>query len=424
MSRKVVIFIFRRHAGEADLILPLLYKFKKNKHKIITIFTDKNAFESLQKNQEVYNLWKEISLKFYIRKFYDSIGWKVLNHILSYSIIKNFNLTKKIKNKIDLKQFSVPNFLKKFKISTNEIKAIFIANIHLTIIPNIFKYYNNNIKIIRFPETTMICASKKENPYLQYNSNWNYIHGDVFLFSTKSNKDYFFGFKKEDVKFPIIYINFFRFEKWWVDKISKIRNFKKKNSFFTILVVMRNPDNETLHVESFKETISTIMKVAGEIDDCKIIFKTHPHKGYQKLFLDILSNFNRNLWQIKNNHIFKLSKEVDMCISMITSACFDSIACNTETIEYFNVKKELARTKNLVKCQHMIKTNKDHVKWETIFSAKNFLSTASDYNSLKKLILEIKCKGKNVNNFKYFKKYITKNNNPTSKVYKELVKML
>ena len=80
----------RRHAGELDWILPFLYKISK-KYKLITVFNDFSAFESLKNNYELFSLWKKINYSFYIQpknKIYLRFLSKMLLFISKFKIYK------------------------------------------------------------------------------------------------------------------------------------------------------------------------------------------------------------------------------------------------------------------------------------------------------------------------------------------------
>ena len=64
---KTILLIVRRHAGEIDWILPLLYKFGKNS-KIFTVFANENVFKSIQNNKNLFSLWKKVCKNYYIEK--------------------------------------------------------------------------------------------------------------------------------------------------------------------------------------------------------------------------------------------------------------------------------------------------------------------------------------------------------------------
>ena len=81
MKKKIIVLIVRRHAGEVDWILPLLYKYKKS-YKIITIFSDELSFNSLKNNKDIFNIWKTVCNNYFIISFKDQIIWKFIHKIL------------------------------------------------------------------------------------------------------------------------------------------------------------------------------------------------------------------------------------------------------------------------------------------------------------------------------------------------------
>ena len=64
--KKIIILNVRRHYGEIDWILPLLYLFKN--YKIYTVFDNQLVLNNLKKNKKLFNLWNKISINFYVKK--------------------------------------------------------------------------------------------------------------------------------------------------------------------------------------------------------------------------------------------------------------------------------------------------------------------------------------------------------------------
>ena len=52
MKKKKILLIVRRHVGEIDFILPLLYRLKDN-FEIITIFSEYNSYETLFNSKRI-----------------------------------------------------------------------------------------------------------------------------------------------------------------------------------------------------------------------------------------------------------------------------------------------------------------------------------------------------------------------------------
>ena len=135
-SKKNILLIVRRHAGEIDWILPLLYRFDQ-KINLVTIFENNSSFKSLSNNKKLFNLWKLRCKKYVIRDKNDNLTWKILHKVLVLSKIKNFLNISKIEEFILEKTFNFEKFLKEAKVS--EFKAVFVTNINLSYLPTIIK---------------------------------------------------------------------------------------------------------------------------------------------------------------------------------------------------------------------------------------------------------------------------------------------
>ena len=426
MKKNISVLIVRRHAGEVDWILPLLYRFKINGNKIITIFSDQMSFESLRNNIEIYNIWKSISKDYFIVRKYHSFYWKTIHFIIRKFNLSRLDLIKNLEKFILNKTFDIKLFAEKFKTKISQVNSVFVTSNHFSYLPLIFKNINSNILIIRFPEATMIASSKKENPNVLYNTSFNNIYGDIFLFSSKTNKEFFLGkFETKNLSKKIYYCGFLRYEKWWIDKIVKKKKIKKRK-FFTILVPIRDPNLDYFHHSSYLEIIESIMKIAKKINKCKIIFKIHPQNTNINLLKNVLKKFNSNLWELKKNHMLNLSSQANMCISIITSACLDSLALRIPTIEFYKINSELVKSPNVTTCVHMAYLKKKK-KWVTIFNYKGLVNTVEDYKALEKkvdLIYKNQYKKTCEKNYFSFRNLIKFNKNNSNKIYKIINKKI
>jgi hypothetical protein len=254
-------------------------------------------------------------------------------------------------------------------------------------LPNIFKNKYHEIKIIRFPEATMISSGIKENPQIKNYNKIQNVYGDLFLFSSEANKEYFFGKENQKMKNEkILYCGLLRYEKWWINKLVKKNN--KKSGKFIILVAIRGPNVHYFQLNSYIETIESIMKTAQTINNCEVIFKIHPQEINETMLKEKLINFDKKLWSIKKDHIMTLAQQSNMCISVITSACLDSLALRVPTIEFYNVKSEIIKSPKAKTLMHMA-YNKKKKFWCSIFFYKGIVQNVYDYESLKKKVFSI-----------------------------------
>ncbi len=418
MRKKIVLLYVRRHAGEIDWILPLLFKYK-NKYKIISIFSNQSCYQSLKNNKDLFKIWKSLSRYYYIINFKDKILWKVINKILQTQF---FNLFKKnfffltfhsyiLKNTFDL-----CTFLKIFKIKLLDIKILFQPTVDKSYISKLFKINNPKILIVRFPEATMITANKKENPHLKTSQHIS-TNGDIFLFTTKNDKDFFLGDNKKLNK-KILYAGFLRYEKWW---IKKFYNKDRNKNMFKILVALRGPNELYFQEASYNETIYAIMESIKKINKCKVIFKVHPQEKNNLNLLNILNKYNKKTWAISTDHMIKLSNNANFCISILSSACFDSLLTKTPTIEYYDVDKEIFLSNKAINSYHMVYV-KNKKKWLTIFKYKNLVKTIDNKKDLEKIILHLYNKKKNSTWGKNFKKFdkLIKNRNSVDYVFNKI----
>ena len=101
-----------------------------------------------------------------------------------------------------------------------------------------------------------------------------------------------------------------------------------------------------------------------------------------------------------------------MCISILTSACFDAVANKLPVIEYFDINKEIESSPNSKGFLHL-SYNENSKKWQTIFEKKNIIQNIKTFSQLKNLVNDIYKKKpyiKNIfnKNYKNFIKLSTK----------------
>lgn len=239
MQKKIVLLVVRRHVGEIDWILPLLYKLNSN-YDIITIFPNLKAFKSLINNNNVYNIWKKISKKHIILSKSDNFFWRLLHKIFLKLKLNYFKIFWNIENKILYKVFSVKTLFDKLNVDIEKVSIILTTHANASNLPNYIKIENQNIKIIRYPKSTILTPTKKENPFLKRNNKISNVKSDFYLFSSVSEMELFFGKNiSQNLKKKIIFCGIFRYESWWLKRFKKKT---KKTKKFNILIPLR-PSN-------------------------------------------------------------------------------------------------------------------------------------------------------------------------------------
>ena len=88
------------------------------------------------------------------------------------------------------KTFDLKYFLSLLKIKILNIKILFLPTVDKSHISQLFKSQNSKILIVRFPEATMITASKEENPNINL-STYSRINVMYLYFQPKIIKNFF-----------------------------------------------------------------------------------------------------------------------------------------------------------------------------------------------------------------------------------------
>ena len=389
MKKKLIILNIKRHHGEIDWILPLLYRFD-NSYNILTIFDFEKTFLNFKKNKILYNIWKKKNNYTYIKNKSDNIIFKALFKILDYLKKLNIFLPKIEKFVLD-KISNLERFLSKKKLSISSINFFFIAHHNRAYLPTYIKKRNPKCLIIRFPESPWIFPTRQQNKNLTISDEFRNNFADVYLHTATANKKFFLG-KTNDKK--IIFCKNFRYEKWWMQKFCK----KNRKKSFDILVATRPPVDDYFSETSYEKVISSIVQAAKQIENSKITFKTHPHNKEYFLLKEILIKNNFKNWKIKNDHSFTLGYNSDVCITVITSTCLDFLSLKKPTFEFFFSQEDANKTST--KYPHYVYNYRTQ-KWVSIFEYLGFLKTYKFSKDIVKIFKMIKAK----QNQNYWKKY-------------------
>ena len=277
--------------------------------------------DNFKKNKKLFNLWNNINTNFYVKEKKKNFIWKLLSFLFIKLKLLKIDFFLNLHTKILKKTSELKSIEKKLKIDLNNLKYLFISVNNLSYLANEIKSNYPFCKIVRFQESTWPNPSKKQNSKILISNEYINVIGDFFLFSNKSNKKFFLGNRKEK---NIIYCNDLRYEKWWLKKLSNKKNFRKKKTF-VILVATRIPVDYYFPKESYIGYIQDIMNIVESYKNIKVIFKTHPH-GHEKIPKKYLKQYRDNLWTIDDNHPIYLASASNLCITMITSVCFDFIS--------------------------------------------------------------------------------------------------
>lgn len=393
MGKKIILLDIKRHHGEIDWILPLLYKFDRS-YELITIFDFEKTFENFTKNKVLFELWNKRNKYLFIKKKRHKFFFKILYYLfkifIKISKTQFLNFEEYLLDKItDLK-----SFLNDIDVEYTDIQFFFIASHNRAYLPNFIKKKNPKCKIVRFPESPWIFPSKEQNKNYNSGGQFKKNFGHYYLHTCKANSNFFLGKSKN-----IIYCKNFRYENWWRKKFyKKIPN----NKFFNVLVATRPPYREYLSKESYEKIILSIIKAASQIRKSKIVFKIHPHSKELVYLKSILKKSRFNNWEINNNHAFLLANRADICITMITSTCLDFLSLKKPTLEFYFSNEDANEIS--VKFPHYA-FNKKTKKWVSIFEYLGFLKTYKKSEDLVKIFRMVRKQKKNKIWFKYFNRF-------------------
>jgi hypothetical protein len=223
MKKHSILILFKGAGGDADWIMPILYKLS-NKYEIYSYFRSYQAYQSIKSNNEIFHFWKKINKGFFIDSIYSNFFWKLLRKFLTFLIRKKtiIFLNKKIHNIIFLKKkLFGKNFNKDFKFVFSEL------NYPNGWIDSVLEKEDKTL-IVHYPHSPYIFNLKKK-----IKSNHKLL-GDLLLISSKRDTNMWKDFI--DIK-KIYSLGIPKYEKKWIKSITNLNKIKipiKKKFVVTI----------------------------------------------------------------------------------------------------------------------------------------------------------------------------------------------
>ena len=69
MKKLPILILFKGAGGDADWIMPILYKLS-NKYEIYSYFRSHKAYQSIKNNNEIFHFWKKINKGYFMKAYY------------------------------------------------------------------------------------------------------------------------------------------------------------------------------------------------------------------------------------------------------------------------------------------------------------------------------------------------------------------
>lgn len=364
-KKKFVLLQIRRSVGEIDWIIPILFLLKKKGYKIFTFFDDKKILENLEKNENLFKLWKSINIDFHINKKTDKILIKLIFLILLNlkNFLKNNSFLESIIAKLKTEIFEIKFFLKKYKIENFHLFLLSDNNYSNLCLK--FKELNNKIKIVRFPTSPWV-ENIDNRKYLKLDKRYLFVDQQFFTNKNIAYKILGKNFAKLEKDKKLFYVGNPKYSNWWIKKI-----FKKKNSInsLKILVATRSWE-KNFSKESFKSLIKEIMKLTKINKNIKITFKTHPSRKEENYLKEILNLYDKKQWNVSNNHLIDLCKVNYIGITLNSTACIDIVQSGIPCLEFWYNEKDklnMIHGKTLYERQKIVKKLKNFEDLENEF---------------------------------------------------------
>ena len=393
-NNNLILFQIRRHLGELDWTLPLLFRLKKKGYKIINYFDKKKIFNDLVENKILYKEWKKINTDYYFDKNYAKLFNKFfLNFYLIIKKVSNFEIfPAKIVYSLKKNQYEISEIKNKYNFKN--FRFFFISNNNYSNLYLNFMEHNQKLKIIRFPTSQWMRYFYKKKVEKNLNEKF---YGDKYLVQSRNNaKDYFgSNFNRKNINKKIIYCGNTKYEAWWLKKIYKLSK-KSLGKKIRVLIATRGwrlKPKKNFPKSSFYKIISEILNLNKTFKNMEFIFKTHPSKSELDYLKEILNSKEDINWQITNEQISSIINDCNFAITLNTSACLDVVSMDKLCIEYW-----LNNEDNFT-------LMKDGHRYFTTYQKYGIVQNVNSFTELNKFVLQIKKK----NYYKKIKKKQRKN---------------
>lgn len=372
MKKKAALLIVRKNYREIDWILPLLYKINKE-YKLITFFQNKISLKKFsEENITLYKKWKKINL-FY---FSPPIKYILLNKIFQFLTFKNKYLSQ-LANEYFRKKIYSKNYLEQVLFKNNlgnyNVKLVFHEYSKNTSWINSF-LGEKDIKIIKFPDATVPKGNYKIDK--SNSKKIKYINNLIILASSKNDLSLYKNlYNQKNIKI----VGYPRYEDKWVKFFTK-NKINKSKKIFLVGCKQYKPNQKN----NIKSQINSIMNATSLIKNSLTIFKPHPAQDIDEL-KSMLSNFEKNLWKVSNDHVLNYKNLAELFIGFHrSSTVLDALACNLPTVKLWSWK---AMDKNDFGEQRYIKRYGIH---NSILTELKLTKLVLNENELKRIILSNK----------------------------------
>ena len=337
VKKKLALLVVRNNYAELDWILPILYKIK-NKYKIITFFQSKKIYERFSsENISLFKKWDKINYYHFFPPFFSSLLIKFLRLFI---INKNFeNKINEISRKLIYSEEYCINKLPSKNIFKYKIDLIFHDLGKNTAWINTFERNNKNIKLIRYMHSTVPRGNYKKDK----DKNWSWKNKKIDkknikfqnnLFVLASTKNDLSDYQNSYDKKNIFIIGYPRYEKKWIESFNTYKNNKRTKN----IILVGTKQYKEHQLPEIQHQIESIMNVTKKIRNSLTIFKPHPAQNIVDL-KNILKNFNKDSWEITNDHIFNFNNIPKVFIGFHrTSATLDALAIKLPCIKLWSWK--------------------------------------------------------------------------------------
>tara|TARA_B110000858_G_scaffold193644_1_gene246575 strand:- start:104 stop:1306 length:1203 start_codon:yes stop_codon:yes gene_type:complete len=326
MKKINVLLVIRKGQPELDWIAPVLYQMRSTLNIYIFLSTE-TILPKIEKNPN-YLILKQITKKVFWPKKMENLFWKILSKFLR--IIK-INISSTLSTFIYKKIHNIENLKKNIGLN-REFDFVFTEyGNNSSWVKALFEYKKKPI-IFNYPSSPLTFFQRKGFEFYKKKLFCDY----VFLI-TKYDFNYW---SKAIDKSKMISIGNPSYDPWWLKKIEKKNKVKfidkrKKilfayNSDFGLL-----PKNKEYLLEDDLNSFMKIFTSDDQFKNSKLIFKIHPFRNNPR-YLNILKNYDKKFWEIKNDPLILLARNTDAVLSSFdSSALLDGLYSGKPSIEFF-----------------------------------------------------------------------------------------
>ena len=121
-------------------------------------------------------------------------------------------------------------------------------------------------------------------------------------------------------------------------KKTSPKSFNKKKDKNIIFVSYKGFDESKYDKLEYTNQVKSLFNYVNNSKNYKLLFKFHPNAQEEKVFLNIVKKYSKELWTITKEHLYLAIKRSNVCLSFYSNASLiEYLSCGKIPIELSNI---------------------------------------------------------------------------------------